>query len=454
MIASTFLATRGDEKRAPELCPRIGTAREGKVLTEAEKRIVLSKVMSLSTLPGPLLAKASAALEEIHVPAGETIIKKGDLDTSMYIIVSGRVNVHDEEKLMTVLEDHDVFGELATLDSNERTASVTAVIDTLLLKMENEVLIGLVSGSSAVARGVIRFLCNRFRRSLRDQDRIIIERTDELAEANDKLVAQERMITETHLAGGMAHEIKNTLGAAKLRLNKIVTQNQAAQNIEHLKNIIDQADNAGNLSDDFRRQLAGSVRKIYENEKNFQKTFQEVLNSIDSCLEVTNRVMEYSRIQVIRTDEKIDLRTVLEELASTYEDDLSGNEIELHLDLRGGLDVYGTAGSFRSIFQNLIINARDAILAKGDGGGRIDITGECNESVVVFEVMDTGVGIPEKDLDKVFRPFYSTKPSTGMGLGLSECQKLVSQHGGGIEVKSGSDQGALFRIIFPVQKPS
>lgn len=136
------------------------------MLLTVEKVLILSSVEIFSEIPGDVLVEVSAALKEQEVSAGETIIKKGEFGTSMYIIVSGKVRVHDNGKELSVLGDHDVFGELAALDPENRTASVTALEDTLLLKMRHEALMELIPSSVELARGIIRFLCRRFRKSI------------------------------------------------------------------------------------------------------------------------------------------------------------------------------------------------------------------------------------------------------------------------------------------------
>ena len=136
------------------------------MLLTVEKVLLLNSVGFFSELPGELLAEISTVLEEEHIPAGDTILKKGEYGTSMYIIVSGKVKVHDGEKGITILGEQDIFGELAALDPELRCASVTAIEDTMLLKMEHYALYELIFDHADVARNIIRFLCRRYRDSL------------------------------------------------------------------------------------------------------------------------------------------------------------------------------------------------------------------------------------------------------------------------------------------------
>ena len=71
--------------------------------------------------------------------------------------------------------------------------------------------------------------------------------------------------------------------------------------------------------------------------------------------------------------------------------------------------------------------------------------------VTVITVEDTGFGIAETDLPKIFQPFFTAKKRRGMGLGLPICQRIVNNHGGRIEVNSESGRGTIFKIYLPFE---
>ena len=96
--------------------------------------------------------------------SGERIITRGELGTSMYIIVDGEVRIHIDERTITHLGARQVVVELAALDPEPRLASVTALRDTLLLRLDFETL--------GVARAIIRHLCRAFREDRRLVDEI------------------------------------------------------------------------------------------------------------------------------------------------------------------------------------------------------------------------------------------------------------------------------------------
>ncbi len=99
----------------------------------------------------------------------------------------------------------------------------------------------------------------------------------------------------------------------------------------------------------------------------------------------------------------------------------------------------------RRVISNLIINALQAM----PEGGQLTITLSKNEDAVFINIQDTGVGISEEDLPKIFQPLFTTKPR-GQGFGLSVCKRLVEAHNGSIIVKSQLGRGSIFRVKIPL----
>jgi len=139
------------------------------MLLTIEKVIMLKTVNIFSEVPEEDLVDVASIVEEMAVKAGERIITKGDIGTSMYIIVKGRAQVHDGDRQLAVLEERNVFGELAALDPEPRSAHITALEDCLLFKLEEGPLYDLMAEHVEVTRGIIRVLCRRMRDMLRAQ---------------------------------------------------------------------------------------------------------------------------------------------------------------------------------------------------------------------------------------------------------------------------------------------
>ncbi|MFQ5693769.1 MAG: sensor histidine kinase, partial [Nitrospinota bacterium] len=86
-------------------------------------------------------------------------------------------------------------------------------------------------------------------------------------------------------------------------------------------------------------------------------------------------------------------------------------------------------------------------------GGTIRISSGDGDRVWV-RVEDDGVGIPAERLERIFDPFYSTKPSQGMGLGLNECRRIVDLYGGEIQAETEVGRGTRFTVLWPPGEPA
>ncbi|MCA1687569.1 MAG: cell wall metabolism sensor histidine kinase WalK [Actinobacteria bacterium] len=112
--------------------------------------------------------------------------------------------------------------------------------------------------------------------------------------------------------------------------------------------------------------------------------------------------------------------------------------------------VYGDEMQLNSMFTNLVDNA----VHYTPPGGRVEVTGDCDEAEIVVSVSDTGIGIPESKLDRIFERFYRidkarSKATGGTGLGLSIVRHIVENHGGRVTVESALGEGSTFTVYLP-----
>jgi two-component system cell cycle sensor histidine kinase/response regulator CckA len=123
-----------------------------------------------------------------------------------------------------------------------------------------------------------------------------------------------------------------------------------------------------------------------------------------------------------------------------------GIAIDLTTELADGCIVEGRKNEIFEVLVNLITNAGEALL---DGG---DITIETHREPdrIILCIQDTGVGIPDKDMDRVFTPFFTTNVEVGRGLGLATSRKIVNEHGGRISATSTKGQGTVFTVSLPL----
>lgn len=138
------------------------------MLTTLERVIALKQASIFAETPDETLVDVAVLLEEVSLDAGQTIFEEGDLGDCLYVVVSGEVRVHIGERTLNHLHAGDAFGEMAVLDAEPRSASVTAVADTQLLRLAQEPLYEVMEDRGEVARGIIRVLSRHLRARVKD----------------------------------------------------------------------------------------------------------------------------------------------------------------------------------------------------------------------------------------------------------------------------------------------
>lgn len=121
----------------------------------------------------------------------------------------------------------------------------------------------------------------------------------------------------------------------------------------------------------------------------------------------------------------------------------------LVLDVQKGLQVWAEVAQLQQVLLNLVLNAFQAM----PRGGVVVLRAHRRQDGVSFEVIDTGEGIAEENLDRLFDPFFTTR-SGGNGIGLAVVQQLVNQHGGEVKVSSTLGDGTTFRVWWPAEVPA
>jgi signal transduction histidine kinase len=133
-------------------------------------------------------------------------------------------------------------------------------------------------------------------------------------------------------------------------------------------------------------------------------------------------------------------------------DDLAPRGIEKNIHLDESLPrIEADRSQLHQVFLNLLYNAIQAM----EGGGRLDVTTTMQDvgtlKYVRVIVSDTGVGIPTELIGEIFKPFFTTK-STGTGLGLAITHKIITNHGGNIDIINRPEGGATFIVELPVKQ--
>jgi CRP/FNR family transcriptional regulator, cyclic AMP receptor protein len=142
------------------------------MISTVEKVLFLKSVDLFTRIPGEDLAQVAGIVQEVSFEQGELIIQEGDIGDSLFLIIEGTVMVHRLTKEISKLKERESFGEMALLDNEPRSASVTAVTDVTCLKIEMEDFYELMSEQIEIAHGIIRTLTHRLREANRQMSEI------------------------------------------------------------------------------------------------------------------------------------------------------------------------------------------------------------------------------------------------------------------------------------------
>ncbi|MFN2566596.1 MAG: ATP-binding protein [Gemmatimonadaceae bacterium] len=172
-----------------------------------------------------------------------------------------------------------------------------------------------------------------------------------------------------------------------------------------------------------------------------------VSHEVQRCKRITDTVLDFSRPKPA-TKSIVDVNAVIDRtlFLLKHHPRFKRLAVVVEADRTIGAAVLADEEQLVQVFMALLLNAVDAMQEQGT----VTLRSRLEERHVVAEVIDEGVGIRRAELNKIFEPFYTTKPpGRGTGLGLSVCYAIVSAHGGRIEVDSTPGAGSVFRILLP-----
>lgn len=241
---------------------------------------------------------------------------------------------------------------------------------------------------------------------------IIITDITEEKTTTEERIANERISSIFDLAAGVAHELGNPLNSINIHLQLM------------------------------RRQLA-RLRSDPASDK--------IKSSLEAC---TNEVQRLDGIithflQAIRPQppdlREVDLLEILSEVLTLQGPELHNLNVNVDVEVRDDLPpVMGDPEQLKQVFFNITKNAMEAM----DAGGDLKITARSDDDFVTLIFADTGVGISQHDLPRVFQPYYTSK-STGHGLGMMVVQRIMRDHGGQIGIDSKPGTGTVISLRFP-----
>ena len=198
-----------------------------------------------------------------------------------------------------------------------------------------------------------------------------------------------------------------------------------------------------------------SIVQILRSEKKplgqelLDKGLDNIAVNVKRILDISRRLVKFSRVG----DEphvRFAADAAIEEALSVLQHDGSLRDIELHHQPDPSAMVFGNTGQVREILLNLFVNAVQAM----DGKGQLSVVTRRAGRMLEVLVDDTGPGVRADAMARIFEPFFTTKASThGTGLGLAISNEIAHEHGGSIELRHSSAQGASFCVSLPTEQP-
>ena len=137
------------------------------MISTVEKVLFLKGVDLFKNIPGEELSYIAQITDEVECAPSQTIFQEGDQGDAMYLIVDGRVKVHSGDEIFAELGNNQCFGEMSILDAEPRSASITALSELILLKIQRDDFAEILAEKPDISRGIIKVLTRRLREANR-----------------------------------------------------------------------------------------------------------------------------------------------------------------------------------------------------------------------------------------------------------------------------------------------
>jgi signal transduction histidine kinase len=236
-----------------------------------------------------------------------------------------------------------------------------------------------------------------------ERDRVVTE----LDKKQAALIQAEKLTAMGHMAGAMAHEIRNPLCVILGYTGEIL-----------------------------------EATAVEPQHRRFLETIQRCATR---CNELAEKLLRFSRQP--KENEQYSLKEAVEEAAALAKLGRKSFNLRLHLELNYDTMLWGRRNELQQIIVNLCTNAIDAMPNGGTLSVRTYSEERATQPWAAIEVQDTGTGIPDAFLKQIFNPFFTTKPAgTGTGLGLSIVRDILRATGGTIDVQSTVGKGTTFTV--------
>ena len=275
----------------------------------------------------------------------------------------------------------------------------------------------------------------------KEQNKALIRKFED---AQMQLLQSEKMASLGQLAAGVAHEINNPVGFVNSNLGVLKTY------FDDLFSLLDAYERYEEQLTAEQKDGVGQVKRRIDIDylrDDLGKLYAESMEGLQRVKQIVQDLKDFSRIG----NAEWTTANIEKGLESTI--NVAWNELKYKADVvreyTGIPEIECIPSQLNQVFMNLLVNAAHAIRERG----KITVRTRETEADVRVEVCDTGCGIAPESMQRIFDPFYTTKPvGSGTGLGLSLSYGIVQKHGGRIEVESQIGEGSTFRVILPKRR--
>ena len=265
-------------------------------------------------------------------------------------------------------------------------------------------------------------------------------RTREVQTMHEKMVNLEKASTETHLAGGFAHEMRNALHPASITLDTAfespdLNLGQAVKDLAVLTAVAPVA-------------LQPELTRVGESLHFAQQAMETATRAVNRALHITEQILEFASVGSLHAgDEHVLALRVVQRLQLEFAERLQALHASWEVDIPADLHLAVKEDHIHTVLRNLLANACDAL--EGRAPASLSVRARQLEGDVRIEVADTGRGMPAEVQRRLFEPFFSTKGARGTGLGLGLSRRLMLLYGGNLEVTSTLREGTTVAVVLP-----
>jgi two-component system, sensor histidine kinase and response regulator len=391
--------------------------------SELQERLAILKSISIfKDLDIRLLNELAKALLPKSLATDELLFEKGEKDYALYLIESGKVKVHSGDHTFAHFSKNQYIGEYSLLDSTPRSASITAVEPTKLLRLDQKTFLELIEKHPAISQAMLKGLVLR----LRDYNKLEAELTQKNIEVERQARELEHQRAELEALNStkdkffaiIAHDLKNPFSTV-LGLSELLAKEFETFDSDSLKTFITQ---------------------IYKYSNN---TFNLLENLLQWSMVQTGRMPMHPKI--------VNLKGIIGENIDLLSGNAENKGITIETTLCNDCSAYVDINQITTVVRNLLSNA----IKFTSPNGKIFLNIRPDADYWQISIKDNGIGISEKDQKKLFLidsnpTTIGTSQETGTGLGLILCREFVERNGGKIWVKSALGKGSEF--IFTVPK--